>query len=393
MEKLIIKNFGPIADIEIELNKYVILIGDTSTGKSVIAKLSVIFNEVAFKGIKTISNFKEHLKKFNISYLKKESYIKYSIGDDYIEINDNKIKNNNFKGLQLNEKKLHNLQQKYNNLLKDSIVINDSDLSKQISDLKLSFEELKETFIDLQSLVHYNLPLYIPTERITFSMAGNSLAGLWANNINISQSYKDFAAIYDKAKEAIKSLKYDSLSFDYHYNDENEHIVHNNKKIDLNQASSGIQSVLPLLLVLNYILIQSNKETFIKCIVIEEPEISLFPVRQKELIEYIVNLFNKSKARIVIPTHSPYILSAFNNLILAKNAYNENTKRKEEINKIINEGLWIDYKQISVYEIKDGKSITLNDDELKNINISAIDSASDILSEQADQLIDIRYEG
>ena len=39
MEKLIIKNFGPISDIEIDMNEYVILIGDTSTGKSIIAKL------------------------------------------------------------------------------------------------------------------------------------------------------------------------------------------------------------------------------------------------------------------------------------------------------------------------------------------------------------------
>ena len=45
MEKLIVKNFGPIKEAEIDLTKYVVFIGDTSTGKSVLAKLISIFRE------------------------------------------------------------------------------------------------------------------------------------------------------------------------------------------------------------------------------------------------------------------------------------------------------------------------------------------------------------
>ena len=45
MEKLIVKNFGPIKEAEIELTKYVVFIGDTSTGKSVLAKLITLFRD------------------------------------------------------------------------------------------------------------------------------------------------------------------------------------------------------------------------------------------------------------------------------------------------------------------------------------------------------------
>ena len=45
MEKLIVKNFGPIKEAEIDLTKYVVFIGDTSVGKSVLAKLISIFRD------------------------------------------------------------------------------------------------------------------------------------------------------------------------------------------------------------------------------------------------------------------------------------------------------------------------------------------------------------
>jgi predicted ATPase len=39
MEKIIIKNFGPIEDAEIEIRKVLVLIGEQASGKSTIAKL------------------------------------------------------------------------------------------------------------------------------------------------------------------------------------------------------------------------------------------------------------------------------------------------------------------------------------------------------------------
>ena len=79
MEKLIIKNFGPISDVEIELKKYIVLIGDTSTGKSVIAKLICILQECLFIGVKDIEGFKDKLEGYNIPYLEENSIIEYHV--------------------------------------------------------------------------------------------------------------------------------------------------------------------------------------------------------------------------------------------------------------------------------------------------------------------------
>ncbi len=45
MEKIIIKNFGPIKDIELEIKDINVFIGSTSSGKSTVAKLIAIFRE------------------------------------------------------------------------------------------------------------------------------------------------------------------------------------------------------------------------------------------------------------------------------------------------------------------------------------------------------------
>ena len=52
--------------------------------------------------------------------------------------------------------------------------------------------------------------------------------------------------------------------------------------------------------------------------VIEEPEQNLFPDTQCELLYFLLSCLNHGKAhRAIITTHSPYILYALNNCILA----------------------------------------------------------------------------
>ena len=41
-EKLIIRNFGPIKDIELELKKFNVIIGENATGKSIVAKVLAV---------------------------------------------------------------------------------------------------------------------------------------------------------------------------------------------------------------------------------------------------------------------------------------------------------------------------------------------------------------
>ena len=62
--RITIKDFGPIKNADIETKKFNIFIGETSTGKSVAAKLITIFNSQQLAMIKN-GNFSKAVKILN----------------------------------------------------------------------------------------------------------------------------------------------------------------------------------------------------------------------------------------------------------------------------------------------------------------------------------------
>lgn len=47
MERLIVRNFGPIKDVDIEIPRLLVFIGDQASGKSTLAKLIYIFKRIS----------------------------------------------------------------------------------------------------------------------------------------------------------------------------------------------------------------------------------------------------------------------------------------------------------------------------------------------------------
>ena len=92
MEKLIVKNFGPIKEAEIDLTKYVVFIGDTSTGKSVLAKLIAIFKNSSFKQLYLNKNkLIEKLDEFNSNFLDEKTIIKFESSEVVIQYHDSEF--------------------------------------------------------------------------------------------------------------------------------------------------------------------------------------------------------------------------------------------------------------------------------------------------------------
>ncbi|MBW1649968.1 MAG: AAA family ATPase, partial [Deltaproteobacteria bacterium] len=120
---------------------------------------------------------------------------------------------------------------------------------------------------------------------------------------------------------------------------------------------------------------------------IEEPEAHLFPVSQKNIVSLIGNIYNYKPHNFVITTHSPYILTAFNNLIFGYEVSKKNDI--EKIKKIIDPDSLINYEDVSAYTINNGVLESIKDDETKLIGASIIDSVSDDLSETFDSLIEL----
>lgn len=105
--------------------------------------------------------------------------------------------------------------------------------------------------------------------------------------------------------------------------------------------------------------------------IIEEPEQNLFPLAQKELVEFLVRETNEGDGSLLLTTHSPYVLSVLNNLIFAGEH-----SRKKGINEIISKSLQIRYKEISAYYFSDGSCSSIMDADMRCINPENIDSCS-----------------
>ncbi len=203
--------------------------------------------------------------------------------------------------------------------------------------------------------------------------------------------FKNFAAKYEVARKEIKAANYQNFGFDYSFENGEDKIQFENNKLSLSQASRGVQSLIPLLVLFDYSLLLSEFRLD-KSFLIEKLELNLYPIKQKQIVEYVVCKINETNDKLIITTHSPYVLSSLDTLMLAKNTFNENPDLKEEISEIVAEDKWLDYNDISDYEVRnDGKVYSIKNEEFKSIDTNAIDSVSGIIMEEFDKLTELRY--
>ena len=112
-----------------------------------------------------------------------------------------------------------------------------------------------------------------------------------------------------------------------------------------------MQSIIPMLMVTDLCL----KEDYFDSYIIEEPELNLFPADQPELFYVLINkVMVAHKKQLAITTHSPHLLAALNNLILAQQLREMNDPElTQAVNDIIPAHLEIDTRQVSIYSLGD----------------------------------------
>ena len=163
------------------------------------------------------------------------------------------------------------------------------------------------------------------------------------------------------------------LKGEFVHKDNKDWIRTKDSLISLSDASSGQQESLPMLMVLYTQLILSNKNINY----IEEPEAHLFPISQKYIIHIIALLYNAGNINFVT-THSPYILTAVNNLILAYDIMKD--KGEDSIIDIIDKNFAINFDDVAAYTIEKGILTLSKDIETSLIGLNIIDSVSDNFS-------------
>jgi len=344
-ESIIIRNFGPISEVEIaDVRPLTVFIGESGSGKSTIMKVIVLF-----RWIYKMVNIRSYLKHANITQspftFNFKSYLKNNGFADFIKDNTEIIyrKGNNIIS--------------YKGSLDAAITIPADELSLE----KMCFIADKRNLIPdiLAAKKKDNIPM----------------------NFFLEETFNDFSI----ASEFIKELRIDYLGIKYLSKESNagtKYYIESIKEEDeytikLEDSSSGTQTVVPLSIIIEYFSRHYDFESRFNKIIfkymsqsdnlkdfradqnigdiryknihvhIEEPELSLYPESQRSLINFIVNRcfidkpagYNMS---LMMATHSPYIINHLNLLIMAgeKNQLEENAR--------------LLFDNVDVFEIVDG---------------------------------------
>jgi len=427
LELLDIENFIVIKKAHIKLKNFNVFIGPQANGKSIILKLFYFFKNFLLKifitSIKLQKN-KRELEKEALLYFeliftkyvwKNQSFrIQYRIGLHEITISNKKEKR--YIKFDYSES-LIKLHRELKNIYKKQTLKNDT-LEKS---LNLFLPDKKKT--DFYSMLTQKLfltktadafesPIFMPAGRSFFANIQKNIFTFLSDNIDIEPLLKEFGLYYETAKhihELPNSILMDDkkkifmcneidkrikaiIMGEYKYEDDQDWIISGKRKINLSNSSSGQQESLPMLLILrNYTLNSINRN---RSVYIEELETHLFPDSQKKVVNLLSFIHNSTQEKInfFLTTHSPYVLTAINNLIMADNVYNDSDSgHKKKVLKIIDENLMINFESVSAYAVQNGTADTMLDEDNKLIDENIIDSVSDEFSNQFDALLEIKY--
>ncbi len=409
-ERLIVKNFGPLKDVDIELKDIMVFIGPQASGKSTLAKILYLINSIfdapANVGFGRI-NIEEDLKRFNINFSSKNTEINYIVREvGYFYIKDKELIFEFSPEIKEMLKEFGEALEKFKNafpqmldnlstnLRKLGIISSNLNIKKDHDEVKkpVQIEQMDVTHqpdIEKKSILDNFIKksTYIPAERNTISNLSNSIMGVLADGVSIPKFILEFGRKFEIARNELKKIHIDFLNVTYKYGFEigNRIFISPKKSISLSEAASGIQSVVPLYLVTKHF--AEND-----LLVIEEPELNLFPETQKKLVEFIIETCRDKTKRLIITTHSPYILTTLNGLIQAHNTARTKPELKDKVAEIIPENRWIDFDKIGVYHVADGTVKRIMDDEYRLIDANPIDDVSDKLGREFDELLDLKYD-
>ena len=417
METIYIENFAGIKKMDFDFKSINILIGPQGSGKSVTVKLMYFFKNFINEIVKNIENeeskrdLDKNQKEIFLNFFPKETWPK----DDFLIVYKNNITSISLK--KVDSKIIFEYPENLKKLLKKGKKIYTSEKAKYANDHKISNFRFKRELSDkIKKCIQEELGVestfeqfFIPAGRSFFANIQSTIFSFLSDNRSLDPFLIEFGSFYESLKRYYNDIivnnnspqrqdkEFDELtsqilSSNYLREKEKDYLIHkDSRKVNLTNASSGQQETLPLIIILkalNYISSSGGGFT----LYIEEPEAHLFPTAQKRIVELLARTFNSKNRnfQIFITTHSPYILSSFNNLIYAGNLA-ENIKYSTRVEDVISPKEYLESYLFSVYSLRNNVRSYLIDEETKLITTTILDSVSDDISIEFDKLLNIEF--
>lgn len=412
-DRITISNFGGINEATVTLNEINIFIGEQATGKSVVAMLVwfcrnvpkwlVEYWEIKQNKTKSPNNhIEDHFAKYfpPSNYPNADWKIQFENGSNLVIIAGSSPE----KPIQVTiQPLLIEITSGIVQIVKNSTPQNfQSSLGDFWRMVKTYFRTKDDIFIPAGRSNFYQIksnsfsllsgqpqipPLILEFGRF-FEQKVNQHSSDWeTTNPNIPIA-GDFALPLIRLFESIVNGKY------HQDPNQDEFIIHSdNRKVSLLNASSGQQELMPLAhTLLDLIYCFGRQDPGYYCY-IEEPETHLFPTGQAKVAKMIATTYNSHKGyhHFLITTHSPYFLSEFNNLIEAGIIAAQGNIDLVELHKIIPPNEILPPGKVSAFLFADGGVSSIMDEETGLILASAIDEISDSISNEFDQLLNLKY--
>lgn len=427
-EKIKIQNFGGIAVLEAEFKQINIFIGPQASGKSITVKLLFFFKNIFSDMLQSVLN-EEDKRKFKSKQIEKFHnffpreawgnssfsivyYLDNEIGITISRRNqDGNIKLEFTEALDKVFTKLKNLYRALKNEMSPnddtSSIMRAFELEKDLeSHLYKALEKKDGKFCGRQ--------FFIPAGRSFFANLQSNIFSFLSENRTLDPFLIEFGSIYERFKEINSSTHYSTTSTknkkaldevekliseilgSYYTREKNkDFLVHEDKrKVNLANASSGQQEILPLLIILKLLLnakVRFRRDSV--TLFIEEPEAHLFPSAQNKVVKLLARLcnFRDNYFQIFITTHSPYVLTSFNNLFLAGQIIDTDLGKKEQVENYIRPQEILSIEKVSAYSLENGKCLTMLDRETGLIDAKTLDGVSGKINLEFDNLLNIQY--
>ncbi len=446
MQKIEIKNNGPVRSFQMEVEKFNLLIGEQAAGKSTIAKSVYFFRAIKTKIIDYLTQvydsdsynnvlqeniwfdkaIKAELKNifvklFGYSWdLNPDFYMKYEYAANiWIHV---RLKKGDRKNQFINVRYSPELISAINRLQKEMREMHYKDKEMIRTSLALANEGKKRNH---EMIVRKVNAIFCDNKETYYIPAGRSLLTVMSNNraminsaSNVDLITEMFMMLIDSVRNSFENgvkrahLYYpvEKRQFDvkgiadaivsmekgeYFYSGGKEYLkIEEDPEhpVAINFASSGQQEILWLLNFM-YVLLLREEDVFL---IIEEPEAHIYPLLQKKVMEYIVLFTNLQDSSVFITTHSPYILTAANNLYYAGVLSGEG--QAKEVCRLVARNHMIGKGQLSAYKLfahslsEGGYSVNLLNEERREIETNLIDDVSSQVNELYTALYDIELD-
>ncbi|MCQ2969612.1 MAG: ATP-binding protein [Clostridium sp.] len=437
-------NLGPLSHADISLNNLTIICGKNNTGKTYInyaiygfynclyellAKAISKYNFITIKNNTCSINLSDVFK--NLEQINTDVLNSYSNDISTLVFNSNKNSFSNFKmdyksnlaPLDIDSFKLF-----YKNLINDYIskslttffIKEDCSNIYILNNLRNSSFELETSILEkslITSIYHLLFGIdfntfIIPAERnglnLLFKELNQNRNDLFYNINNISintlkkqiskyplpiKNYLNFLnedlpktsfgqSIESSFKDISLSLEETVVGGSYIINNDNiiQFLVNTadnkDKLIDFHLASSTARTLLGLDLYIKYKIRNGD------LLVIDEPELNLHPDNQRKIARVIARLVNRG-VKVLISTHSDYIIKEFNNLIMLSRPFERNNFLRKKYNYLDDEIL----KESSVTAyVSYGETIKSSEISIEGIIINTFDDVINSYNKSSDEI-------